>query len=104
MVKLAGLGGAIEISESIMDTFSRFGTVYYMSPEMFYSDDYSFPTDIWSLGCVLYELAFLELAHRNRGKEFPSKGSQTFSPTIKRFVLQIRIVSSLYQCDLYIFK
>ena len=40
-----------------------------------------------SLGCVLYELAFLQLAHRNKGKEHPSGGSQLFSTTIKRFII-----------------
>jgi hypothetical protein len=28
----------------------------------------------------------LELAHKNKGKEHPSGGSQLFSATIKRFV------------------
>ena len=88
MVKLADLGGAKVIRKSIMTSFSRFGTESYMSPEMLNFQDYSFPTDIWSLGCVLYELAFLELAHRNKGKEFPSNGSQMFSAIIKRFVLK----------------
>ena len=87
VVKLADLGGAKVIKQSIMSNLSHFGTISYMSPEMLNLDDYSFPTDIWSLGCVLYELAFLELAHRNKGKEFPSNRSQTFSPTIKKFVL-----------------
>ena len=102
VVKLADLGGAKVIKQSIMSNLSHFGTVSYMSPEMLNLDDYSFPTDIWSLGCVLYELAFLQLAHRNKGKEFPSGGSQMFSVIIKRFVLQIRKLSSLYYNDLYI--
>ena len=34
------------------------GTPYYMAPELF-SDDgvYSFYSDMWALGCVMYELA-----------------------------------------------
>ena len=91
MVKLADLGGAKVIRQSITNTFSRFGTVSYMSPEMLNFQDYSFPTDIWSLGCVLYELTFLELAHKNRGEEHPKDGSQQFSTTIKRFTFNHEI-------------
>ena len=53
MVKLADLGGAKVIRQSKKNTFSRFGTDYYMSPEMFNSDDYSFPTDIWYRNILL---------------------------------------------------
>jgi len=35
------------------------GTPYYMSPEVFLSKPYSYKSDCWSLGCVLYELATL---------------------------------------------
>ena len=104
MVKLADFVGAKVIRQSIMSNSSRFGTVSYMSPEMLNLDDYSFPTDIWSLGCVLYELAFLESAHWNKGKEHPTGGSQLFSATIKRFVFKIRKLTSVYNSDLYIFK
>ena len=47
VVKLADLGGAKVIKQSIMSTLSCFGTVSYMSPEMLNYDEYSFSTDIW---------------------------------------------------------
>ena len=42
------------------------GTVKYMSPEVRAGFNYSFNTDCWSLGCVLYELITLERFHRER--------------------------------------
>jgi len=40
------------------DNKPKSGTPYYMAPELF-SDDgvYSFYSDMWALGCVLFELA-----------------------------------------------
>lgn len=37
------------------------GTPYYASPEIWKHEPYDFKTDIWSLGCVLYEAAALKL-------------------------------------------
>merc|ERR1719486_1351263 len=37
------------------------GTPYYLSPEICQEKPYSFGSDIWALGCVLYELAALRV-------------------------------------------
>jgi len=39
---------------------TKIGTPYFMSPEQNNSNCYDKKTDIWSLGCILYELITLE--------------------------------------------
>jgi NIMA (never in mitosis gene a)-related kinase 1/4/5 len=38
------------------------GTPYYMSPEVCQNKPYSYQSDIWALGCILYELCCLKHA------------------------------------------
>ena len=38
------------------------GTPYYMSPEVCRSEPYNWKSDIWALGCVLYEPGALKRA------------------------------------------
>ena len=38
------------------------GTPYYMSPELFKNKPYSYKSDVWGLGCVIYEMCNLRHA------------------------------------------
>jgi NIMA (never in mitosis gene a)-related kinase len=42
---------------------TRAGTPYYISPELQQHKRYSHKSDIWSLGCILYELATLNILY-----------------------------------------
>jgi len=56
-IKLADFGMSGQMENSLDVKVSFVGTATYMAPERIRGDKYSFPSDIWSLGITLLELA-----------------------------------------------
>ncbi len=54
---LGDLGIAKALSQTSELARTKIGTPYYMSPELFENKPYNHKSDIWALGCVLYEMA-----------------------------------------------
>ncbi|TDH74117.1 uncharacterized protein CCR75_002948 [Bremia lactucae] len=61
VVKLGDFGIAKTLDSTLDQAKTVVGTPYYMSPEVCESKPYSYASDVWSLGCVLYEM--LSLRH-----------------------------------------
>ncbi len=53
-----GISKTLEFTGQFAKT--SLGTPYYLSPEICQSQNYNYTTDIWMLGCVVYELCALE--------------------------------------------
>lgn len=86
--------GDFGIAKILKNTFDLartcIGTPYYLSPEICESKPYNNKSDIWALGCVLYELTTL--------KHPVSKQKYFFSAyqIIYKFILYYLLYSLLY--------
>lgn len=59
VVKLGDFGLAKSLGSSVDFATTYVGTPYYMSPEVLMDQPYSPLSDVWSLGCVVYEMCSL---------------------------------------------
>ncbi|XP_077561376.1 serine/threonine-protein kinase Nek7-like isoform X2 [Haemaphysalis longicornis] len=76
----------------------RVGTPYYMSPERVLEQEYEYSSDIWSAGCLLYEMAALHSPFVNDARnlfsllkkivssEFPPIPSNLYSDELRALV------------------
>ncbi|KAL8428698.1 hypothetical protein ACSSS7_007042 [Eimeria intestinalis] len=65
------------------------GTPYYFSPELCQQNHYSFPSDVWSLGCIVYELCALAVPFRAQDLKSlthaaAAAGAAAMAPTARR--------------------
>ncbi|XP_072333186.1 serine/threonine-protein kinase Nek3 isoform X2 [Scyliorhinus torazame] len=59
VVKLGDFGSAHLLNSPMAFAHTYVGTPYYVSPEIWENKPYNNKSDIWALGCVLYELCTL---------------------------------------------
>lgn len=62
VVKLGDFGISRSLSGTVELANTAIGTPYYLSPEICESKPYDYKSDMWSLGCVIYELCTLKHA------------------------------------------
>lgn len=54
------------MSDQTQAAFSRVGTPLYMSPEVLNGNGYDWKSDVWSLGCIAYELCMLRSPFKDK--------------------------------------
>ncbi|CAG9464212.1 unnamed protein product [Pedinophyceae sp. YPF-701] len=97
-LKVADLGLGRLLGEESVAALSKVGTPYYVSPEVVAGVGHDWQSDVWSLGCILYELAALrspfegkdqklpEVFRRVKGGEYDRLTQDHYSPALHRLV------------------
>ncbi|XP_040603772.1 serine/threonine-protein kinase Nek4 isoform X3 [Mesocricetus auratus] len=62
IIKVGDLGIARVLEHQSDMASTLIGTPYYMSPELFSNQPYNYKSDVWALGCCVYEMATLKHA------------------------------------------
>ena len=64
LCKLGDLNVAKVVENELLRT--QTGTPYFASPEIWEDKPYNFKSDIWSIGCILYQMAALDMPFRGK--------------------------------------
>lgn len=65
-VKIGDFGISRVLEGTVAEAATVVGTPYYMSPEVCKAEPYGYKSDIWALGCVLYEMCMLKHAFESQ--------------------------------------
>ncbi|KAF5842541.1 kinase-like domain-containing protein [Dunaliella salina] len=71
--KISDFGVSGQLTNSVANCQSWVGTVTYMSPERINGDEYSFDSDMWSLGLTLVECALGRYPYPPPGQNQPTQ-------------------------------
>lgn len=103
-VKLGDFGLAKSLDESSVFAQSHVGTPYYMSPEQIQNKEYNEKSDMWSLGCIVYEMAmlsppfraqnYLELAIVIKGGKYTRVATRDYSAELEECVAMMLAVDT----------
>ena len=92
--------GDMNVSKVIKDKVLRTqtGTPYYASPEVWNDNPYSYKSDLWSIGCVIYELCELkppfhgkdlDELYENVCKGKPKRIKKTYSDELWQMIMML---------------
>ena len=95
-IKVGDLGLSRSLSENTLQAHSKVGTPLYMSPEVLRGNGYDFKSDVWSLGCILYELSSLKSPFKEEGLNlyglFQKINKGTYPPIPQPYSKTIRLL------------
>lgn len=91
--KLAGKDGL---------NYTQAGTPYYASPEVWHDQPYGFKSDVWSIGCIAYEMCSLQLPFQAKDMaqlfEVVSKGD--YRPIPKQYSKELaQVIRQMLRTD-----
>jgi serine/threonine protein kinase len=79
-VKLTDFGISKELDNTLAMCKTMVGTRAYMSPERTQGAKYSYSSDVWSLGIILYEMATFKYPYNEKDSSFGLYNSIVDSP------------------------
>ena len=114
LVKLGDFGLAKTLKSKNHFATTYVGTPYYMSPELLKDDPYSPLSDIWSLGCVLYEMCtlhppfynaknFIDLENRIIQGKYNKLDKQRYSKNLRNIIescIEVDLTKRFNCCDI----